>query len=320
MVNWHHPVRPGATRVEASVSAVAKRTSRMSDKHPIIVVTGSSGSGRSVVIDAFENILRREQAAWAMVDGAGFHRYDRAAFSDALARAHANGEVLSHFAPTANLFGELEGLFRNFAAHGGGLHRRYIHDVEEAAEMGVAPGAFTEWRPIPENTDVLFYRGLHGCFKSETIDLAQYADLKLGIVPVVNLEWIQKIQRDTSVRGYSTEAVTDTILRRMHDYVHYIVPQFTDTDINFQRIATVDTSNPFAGEEAPSLEESMFVVRFRRPAKYQVDFQYLLKSIHRSFMSRRNAIVIPGSELQYALELIIGPIMHEVLSTKKQAA
>ncbi len=292
----------------------------MSHKHPIIVITGSSGSGRSAVIDAFENTLRREQASWAMVDGAGFHRYDRAAFAEALAQASAKGEVLSHFAPKANLFGELEALFRDFAAHGSGQHRRYIHDLEEAAKLGVEPGVFTEWESIPRDTDLLFYRGLHGCFHSDTVNLVQYADLRLGVVPVVNLEWIQKIQRDTALRGYSTEAVTDTILRRMHDYVHYIVPQFTHTDINFQRIAMVDTSNPFAAEEVPSLEESMVVVRFKHPAKYAVDFRHLVRSIQRSFLSRRNSIVIPGSEMQYALELIIGPILHEILRGKKMAA
>ena len=71
-------------------------------------------------------------------------------------------------------------------------------------------------------------------------------------MPVLNLEWIQKLHRDRSARGYSTEAVTDTILRRMPDYIHYIFPQFTQTDINFQRVPTVDTSNPFIARWIPT--------------------------------------------------------------------
>ena len=71
---------------------------------------------------------------------------------------------------------------------------------------------------------------------TDEVDIAQHADLLIGVVPVINLEWIQKIHRDQATRGYSTEAVTDTILRRMHDYVNYICPQFSRTHINFQRV------------------------------------------------------------------------------------
>ena len=62
--------------------------------------------------------------------------------------------------------------------------------------------------------------GLHGAVVNDDV-LAWYADLKIGVVPVINLEWIQKIHRDRDSRGYSTEAVTDTILRRMNAYVHW---------------------------------------------------------------------------------------------------
>ena len=78
----------------------------------------------------------------------------------------------------------------------------------------------------------------------EGVDVAQHVDLLIGVVPVINLEWIQKIHRDKSTRGYSTEAVTDTILRRMPDYVNYICPQFTRTHINFQRVPVVGHLEP----------------------------------------------------------------------------
>ena len=73
----------------------------------------------------------------------------------------------------------------------------------------MAPGNFTDWAPFEDDTDLLFYEGLHGAVVNDTVDLAQYADLKIGVVPVINLEWIQKIHRDKAARGYSTEAVTD---------------------------------------------------------------------------------------------------------------
>ena len=76
------------------------------------------------------------------------------------------------------------------------------------------------------------------------VNVARHADLTIGVVPIINLEWIQKLHRDKETRGYSTEAVVDTILRRMPDYVNYICPQFSQTHVNFQRVPTVDTSNP----------------------------------------------------------------------------
>ena len=108
---------------------------------------------------------------------------------------------------------------------------------------------------------------------NDEVNLAKHADLKIGVVPVINLEWIQKIHRDKNSRGYSTEAVTDTILRRMHAYVHCITPQFTETDINFQRVPIVDTSNPFIARWIPTADESLVVIRFKSPRG--IDFPYL---------------------------------------------
>jgi phosphoribulokinase len=135
----------------------------------------------------------------------------------------------------------------------------------------------------------------------------------IGVVPIVNLEWIQKIHRDTAERGYSAEAVTDTILRRMYDYVHYITPQFSRTDINFQRVPTVDTSNPFIARDIPTPDESFVVIRFRDPKKFSVDFPYLLAMIDDSFMSRRNSIVVPGGKMGMAMEIILTPIMEQMI-------
>ncbi len=290
----------------------------MSQKHPIISVTGSSGAGTSTVRHTFEQIFRREGVKAAMVEGDAFHRYDRKGMREAMVEAErAGNRHLSHFGPECNLLSELEKTFRDYSDSGTGLTRHYVHDEAEAALFGTPPGTFTQWKPFPSDTDLLFYEGLHGAVVTDTVNVAQYPDLKIGVVPVLNLEWIQKIHRDKAARGYSAEAVTDTILRRMPDYVHYICPQFTQTDINFQRVPTVDTSNPFIARWIPTPDESMVVIRFRNPRG--IDFSYLVSMIHDSFMSRANSIVIPGGKLDLAMQLILTPMIMKLVERKRRA-
>ena len=285
----------------------------MSKQHPIVAITGSSGAGTSTVRGAMEHIFRRDGFNAAVIEGDSYHRYDRSEMRRELELARTEGRNLSHFGPDGNFFDELEALFREYGAHGTGKRRFYLHNAEEAAPFKQEPGTFTPWEPLPADTDLLFYEGLHGGVVTDEVNVAQHVDLLIGVVPIVNLEWIQKIHRDTSVRGYSPEAVTDTILRRLPDYVHYITPQFSRTDINFQRVPTVDTSNPFIARDIPTLDESFVVIRFREPRKTQVDFPYLLKMIHNSFMSRRNSIVVPGGKMGLAMELIIQPLVERLV-------
>ncbi|HLG46869.1 MAG TPA: phosphoribulokinase [Reyranella sp.] len=291
----------------------------MSVKHPIISVTGSSGAGTTSVRNTFEQIFRREKITAAFIEGDAFHRYDRNEMQRKMAEETARGNRhFSHFGPNANQLAELEAVFAQYGETGAGRTRHYVHDAEEAERYGSPPGTFTPWEPFPEPTDLLFYEGLHGAVKSNGIDIARHADVKIGVVPVINLEWIQKIHRDRSTRGYSTEAVMDTILRRMPDYVHTICPQFTETDINFQRVPTVDTSNPFIARWIPTADESMVVIRFRNPRG--IDFPYLLSMIHDSFMSRANSIVIPGNKLDLAMQLILTPMIWKLMEKKKRAS
>ena len=290
----------------------------MSIKHPIISITGSSGSGTTSVKKTFDEIFRRENIQAAFIEGDAFHRYDRAGMRTAMAEAQKTGNNhFSHFGPEANLIDELESVFREYSESGTGRTRHYIHDEDEAEKYGRGQGTFTDWQPLEQGTDLLFYEGLHGAVVTETANTARYADLKIGVVPVINLEWIQKIHRDKDERGYTQEAVVDTILRRMPDYVNYICPQFTETDINFQRVPTVDTSNPFIARWIPTPDESMVVIRFRNPRG--IDFVYLVKMIHDSFMSRANSIVIPGNKLDLAMQLILTPMILQLVEKKKRA-
>ena len=289
----------------------------MSQKHPVIAVTGSSGAGTSTVKNSFEHIFRREKLTAVVVEGDSFHRYDRDAMKKAVAESEKdNGRAISHFGPEANEFDKLEALFKEYGKSGKGKTRLYLHNDEEAAPYKQKAGTFTPWSPLAPGSDLLFYEGLHGGVKSDTADVAKYVDLLVGVVPIVNLEWIQKIRRDTSARGYSAEAVTHTILRRMHDYVHYITPQFSRTHVNFQRVPTVDTSNPFVAREIPALDESFVVIRFRDPKS--MDFPYLLAMIHDSFMSRPNTIVVPGGKMGLAIELILTPLILDLVAKSKK--
>jgi len=290
----------------------------MSEKHPIIAITGSSGAGTTSVTRTFENIFRREGVQAAIIEGDSFHRYDRSEMKLRLAEAEAEGNKnFSHFGPENNLFSELEALFANYAHTGTGKQRKYLHDHEEAAPFGQEPGTFTPWQDVPPGTDLLFYEGLHGAVVTPEVNIAKHPDLLIGVVPVINLEWIQKLWRDKSKRGYSTEAVTDTILRRMPDYVNYICPQFVHTHVNFQRVPMVDTSNPFTSRDIPSPDESMVVIRFAKPKG--IDFQYLRSMIDGSFMSRANTIVVPGGKMELAMQLIFTPFIWRMMERKKRA-
>ncbi|MDH5711390.1 MAG: phosphoribulokinase [Gammaproteobacteria bacterium] len=293
----------------------------MSHKHPIVAVTGSSGAGTSTVKRAFEHIFTREAITPIVIEGDSFHRYDRASMKEAMAEAEAKGNKnFSHFGPDANVFDKLAELFKSYGETGTGQKRLYLHSDEEAAPYdGLNAGQFTPWEDIPKGTDLMFYEGLHGGVVTDDIDVAQYVDLLVGVVPSVNLEWIQKIHRDNAERGYSEEVIVDTILRRMPDYINYITPQFSRTDINFQRIATVDTSNPFIARDIPTPDESLVVIRFKDPKKFNTDFPYLLNMIPNSFMSRRNSIVVPGGKMGLAMELILTPIIHDMIERAKKS-
>jgi phosphoribulokinase len=290
----------------------------MSVKHPIIAVTGSSGAGTTTVMKSFTHIFRRERINAQIVEGDAFHRHDRLSMREALKQSERDGvRDFSHFGPEANLLEELAQLFANYGETGSGQIRHYVHDDAEAANYKQDAGTFTPWVEITSGTDLMFYEGLHGAAVTDKVDVARHADLLVGVVPIINLEWIQKLHRDQTLRGYSHEAVVDTILRRMPDYVNYICPQFSRTHVNFQRVPTVDTSNPFTAREIPHPDESFVVIRFTRPKG--IDFPYLLTMLHDSFMSRPNVIVVPGGKMGLAMQLIFTPLILQLLDRRARA-
>ena len=289
----------------------------MSVKNPVIAITGSSGAGTSSVTKSFQYVFRREKINAAIIEGDSFHRYDRVAMkAEAAKQAKLGNNHFSHFSPDTNIFGELENLFKVYGETGSGKRRYYLHNHDEAAPWKQEPGTFTPWQDLPPS-DLLFYEGLHGAVVTDKVNVAQHADLLVGVVPIINLEWIQKLIRDKSARGYSTEAVVDTIMRRMPDYVNYIIPQFSRTHVSFQRVPTVDTSNPFIAQDIPTADESFVVIRFDNPKG--IDFPYLLSMIHDSFMSRPNVIVVPGGKMELAMQLIFTPMILRLMENKRRA-
>ncbi len=313
----------------------------MSERHPIVAVTGSSGAGTTTVRHAFLDIFRREGITAAFVEGEAFQCYELEERMRRIREAQAEGRAISLFGPEMHQLDRLEAFFKEYSEHGTGQIREYV-TPDNQEELGLPAGTFTPWQTMPSNTDLLVYEGLHGGMVASTwtrrkmspshnpavierrsatngnngVDIPQYVDLLLGVVPVLNLEWVQKIHRDTSVKGRTPEAVTNTILRRLRDYTHFITPQFSLTDINFQRVPVVDTSNPFIARDVPTADESVVVIRFRDPWRY--DFPNLLKRIHDSWMSRPNTMVIPGGKMTLAMEIICTPLVHEMLEKRQK--
>jgi phosphoribulokinase len=288
----------------------------MSISHPIVAVTGSSGAGTSTVKHAFEDIFRRGGIRPVVIEGDSFHRYERPEMQEKVEAAEAEGGMLTHFGPEANCLDRLENLFQTYSESGRGERRFYIHSDAEGLPYGQPAGTFTPWEEIDPNSDLLFYEGLHGGIVTDEVNIAQFVDLLIGVVPVINLEWIQKIKRDCSNRGYSQEAVINIILKRMPDYIHHITPQFSRTHINFQRVPLIDTSNPFVMREIPTPDESLVVIRFKDPKK--ADFPYYLSMLKDSFMSRPNNLVVPAVKMGLAMEVILTPFIEEMMEKKRQ--
>ncbi len=290
----------------------------MSVKHPIVAITGSSGAGTTTVMSSFKHIFRRDGIKAQVLEGDSMHRFDRLSMRAEMKKQMDAGNMnFSHFGPEANLLAELEEIFKTFGATGKGKVRKYIHDAAEGAEFGQEPGTFTPWQDMRADADLLFYEGLHGGYVGSAVNVAQHVDLLVGVVPIINLEWIQKLHRDQNMRGYSQEAVVDTILRRMPDYINHICPQFSRTHVNFQRVPTVDTSNPFIAKDIPSPDESMVVIRFANPKG--IDFPYLLSMLHHSMMTRPNTLVIPGGKMGLAMQLIFTPMILRLMDVKRRA-
>ena len=308
-------------------------------KHPIVAITGASGAGTTLVQQAFKEIFHRQGMRATFVQGDSFLRYEQDELCRRMAEAEKQHKTLSCYGPELNDFEALENLFRQYSETGTGRVRHLVTE-DNHTEFSQPIGQFTPWEDIPEDSDMLFYEGLHGGVVASSwtrrkmseshnplvvdrrknlsgsgVDVAQYVDLLIGVVPAINLEWIQRIHRDVHCKQRSHDEITQDIINRLRDYIHFMIPQFSLTDINFQRMPVVDTSNPFVARDVPTESESVVVVRFREPRKY--NFPQYLERIHGAFMSRANTLVVPGGEMRHALDVICAPMIEQCCSRGK---
>ncbi len=287
----------------------------MSAEYPIVAITGALESGSISVIKALRRIFYRERVKAVYIDGSAFRRYDRQTMREVVSTAKAEGRIVGHFGPDGNHLDKLENLFAQYAASGTGQFRHYLHTSEQASLFNQVAGTFSPWQALNPDSDLLLYRGLHGAAKTGDINIAQYPDLSIGMSPNANVEWMRKVCHDQT-RGISLENSKASILERLHDYVHYITPQFMHTHINFQLIPTVDTSDPFGTEVEPTEDECYLIIHVVK--KYWPDFMPLLAQIPGSFMTRRNTMVVPSSKMLTAIEVFLMPIIQNLIRTSRE--
>lgn len=288
----------------------------MSTQHPIVALTGSLEVNLPGIRKTFERIFRRENVKPVVVSGESFYRYNRKEMTIQVEKNIAKGRYLSYLGEEANRFDKLEEFICAYSNYGTGELRTLLTETDKVAlHSRLSVGEFTHWEPIPVGSDLLFYEGLHAGLVTEEFNVAQYIDLLVGIVPSVNMEWIERLHM-ADARGLDDEAKIHLITGRMDDYLRYILPQFGRTDINIQRVPIVDTTNPFIAKDIPSDDESFLIFRFSDPKKLNIDFSRLLNLIGDSFLSRHNTLVVPGGKLGLALEVIMSPLISELLARK----
>ena len=207
----------------------------------------------------------------AFVEGDSFHRYDRQEMKDAIAEAEARAATTSAIsARKPTCFEELEALFRDVR------RERHRPGPQIPAQRSARPSRTARSRaPSPPGQDIPpghrpavlrgAARGGRHRRRGRRPDRGPAGRRRADHQPGVDPE----DQPGQDRRGYSAEAVMDTILRRMPDYVNYICPQFSRTHINFQRVPTVDTSNPFIARDIPTADESFVIIRFAQPARHR---------------------------------------------------
>lgn len=288
----------------------------MSKEFPIIALTGSSGSGSSAISAAFQHIFRRERVKAAYIQGNAFRRHERKAMKKESKKARKAGETFSHFGPEANHLDKLDSLLFQYANTGTGVYRYFLHTEKAAEKFEQKVGTLTPWMEMDPDTDLLLYRGLHGAVKTDEVNINRYPDLKIGVVPAINLEWIRRIHRDTRLRGRSLKHIRQSIQDRMSDYVRYITPQFSRTHINFQLVPVVDTSNPFSLRDIPTLDECILIIHFRKGP--QPDYLELMRQLPGSFISRKDHLVVPGGKLMEAVEVVLMPLVHDLVTQSRK--
>ncbi len=109
---------------------------------------------------------------------------------------------------------------------------------------------------------MLFYEGLHGGVVTPQHDVASHVDLLVGVVPIVNLEWIKSLfatpaNAATPGGGDGLGRPLDGRLHQLHYAAIFPHP--------YQLSARADGGHlqPVCRQSDPSLDESFVVIHFR---------------------------------------------------------
>ena len=291
----------------------------MSVQHPVVAVTGSSGAGTTSVTKTFQHIFRREGITPAIVEGDTFHRYDRKEMKLAMAAAERTRTTTSsHFGPEANLLRELEKLFR-------GTARRAPASPASTCTTTTKPRPTARSR-APSRPGRICSRAATCCSTRDCTAPRSPTPSTSSSTPTCWSAWCRSSTWSGSRRCTGTRRPAGTPPRPSptrscagcRTTCNYICPQFSRTDINFQRVPTVDTSDPFTARYIPSADESFLIIRFANPRG--IDFPYLLSMLHDSFMSRPNIIVVPGGKMELSMQLIFTPLILRLMEKKRQLA
>ncbi len=170
----------------------------MSVRHPIIAVTGSSGAGTTTVMKTFDHIFRREQHQGPGDRGRFVSRLQPGRDARARARGgHGQGSDHQPFRTGVEPVGRARrhdgSLRRHRRRQGAPLHPRRRGS---ASSSSGEPGTFTTGSRCRRTATCSSTKGCMAATRTARWMSREKVDLLVGVVPIINLEWIQKLHRD----------------------------------------------------------------------------------------------------------------------------
>ena len=174
----------------------------MSAKHPVIAVTGFSGAGTTTTGVAFRKIFQQLniraaelEATASTLHPAGNGRGDP--------QGARSGRDISYFGPGPTTSACCSRALSSTAKR----HRPFAQVPAHLRRSGAYNPGAGHLHPVGATAGADRRAVLRGAARRcgrEHHDVASHVDLLVGVVPIVNLEWIQKLIRDTG--GAATPA------------------------------------------------------------------------------------------------------------------
>ncbi len=193
-------------------------TNRLSDRPIILGIVGDSASGKTTLAQGIANILGSDRVVSICTDD--YHRFSREQRSERRVTA---------LEPAANYIDILEQHMQLLRQGKPVLKPVYNHD-----DGTLGPAEYVEPREYIIVEGLLGYstRAMRDCY-----------DVKVYLEPPEDLRVRWKIQRDTSVRGYSRKDVMVALRYRANASERYIRPQRTFADVVVQFFSPEDNAS-----------------------------------------------------------------------------